>query len=86
MVRGKLIFTPLLALVLINMKNLKKGAEEIADGNLQYQVKLPDLVGDFRRHGETLNRIGDGMQVALEQKMQSERLKTELITNDVPRY
>ncbi len=77
----KLIFTPLLALVLINMKNLKKGAEEIADGNLQYQVKLQDLVGDFRRHGETLNRIGDGMQVALEQKMQSERLKTELITN-----
>ncbi len=77
----KLIFTPLLALVLINMKHLKKGAEEIADGNLQYQVKLPDLVGDFRRHGETLNRIGDGMQVALEQKMQSERLKTELITN-----
>lgn len=77
----KLIFTPLLALVLINMKYLKKGAEEIADGNLQYQVKLSDLVGDFRQHGETLNRIGDGMQVALEQKMQSERLKTELITN-----
>lgn len=77
----KLILTPLLALALINMKHLKKGAEEIADGNLDYQVKLPDLIGDFRRHGETLNRIGDGMQVALEQKMQSERLKTELITN-----
>lgn len=77
----KLIFTPLLALVLINMKHLKKSAEEIADGNLQYQVKTADLIGDFRRHGETLNRIGDGMQVALEQKMQSERLKTELITN-----
>ena len=77
----KPILTPLLALALINMKHLKKGAEEIADGNLDYQVKLPDLIGDFRRHGETLNRIGDGMQVALEQKMQSERLKTELITN-----
>ncbi len=77
----KLILTPLLALALVNMKHLKKGAEEIADGNLDYQVKLPDLIGDFRRHGETLNRIGDGMQVALEQKMQSERLKTELITN-----
>ncbi|MCI8611230.1 MAG: HAMP domain-containing histidine kinase [Clostridiales bacterium] len=77
----KLILTPLLALALINMKHLKKGAEEIADGNLNYQVKLPDLIGDFRRHGQTLNRIGDGMQVALEQKMQSERLKTELITN-----
>ena len=77
----KLILTPLLALVLINMKQLKRGAEEIADGNLQYQVKLPDLIGDFRKHGETLNRIGDGMQVALERQMQSERLKTELITN-----
>ena len=77
----KLILTPLLALVLMNMKHLKKGAEEIADGNLNYQVKLPDMIGDFRRHGETLNRIGDGMQVALEQKIQSERLKTELITN-----
>ncbi len=77
----KMLLTPLLALALINMKQLKKGAEEIADGNLQYQIKLPDLVGDFRRHGETLNRIGDGMQVALERQMQSERLKTELITN-----
>ena len=36
---------------------------------------------DVKRHAEHLNAIGEGMNKAVEQRMKSERLKTELITN-----
>ena len=36
---------------------------------------------EFRSHGENLNSIATGMAIAVNQKMKSERLKTELITN-----
>ena len=78
----KLLLTPVLMWALINMKRLQKGAEQIAGGNLDYKINLtPMMLWDFRRHGESLNHIGDGLQVAVERQMQSERLKTELITN-----
>lgn len=35
----------------------------------------------FKEHGENLNRIGEGISAAVEQRMKSEHLKTELITN-----
>ena len=39
------------------------------------------LYGEFRRYGEHLNAISDGMSIAIEQHTKSERMKTELITN-----
>ena len=35
----------------------------------------------LRKHGENLNSIAGGMTAAVEQKLRSERMKTELITN-----
>lgn len=36
---------------------------------------------DCKKHGENLNKIGEGMSKAVDERMKSERLKTELITN-----
>ena len=36
---------------------------------------------DFKAHGEDLNRIGEGLSLAVEDRLKSERMKTELITN-----
>ena len=36
---------------------------------------------DFKKHGENLNGLGQAMAAAVEQRMKSEKLKTELITN-----
>ena len=36
---------------------------------------------DLKKHGENLNQIAAGMSVAVENRMKSERMKTELITN-----
>jgi len=39
------------------------------------------MFGDFKEFGETLNGISEGMGRAVEDKLKSERFKTELITN-----
>lgn len=36
---------------------------------------------DFKKHGENLNRIGEGIARAVDERTKSERFKTELITN-----
>ncbi len=63
------------------MRRIERGGREISNGNLGYRVDLSYMPTDFRRHAENLNRIGDGLSLAVEEKMKSERLKTELITN-----
>jgi signal transduction histidine kinase len=39
------------------------------------------MILDFKDFGEKLNSIGDGLQNAVNEKVKSERFKTELITN-----
>ena len=39
------------------------------------------MLQSFREHGDDLNAISEGMIHAVDQKMRSERMKTELITN-----
>ena len=76
------------SLVAINLHRLQRAAEHLAAGEVglsdtkaDARVDTGHLFGDFRRHGENLNRIREGMHRAVEQRMKSERLKTELITN-----
>jgi len=76
-----LIFMLLVLLISILLVKIKKGGEEIAKGNLDYKINTEMMFGDFRRFGETLNHINIGMQNAVNEKMKSERMKTELITN-----
>ena len=65
----------------VNMKKLQRAGKELADGNMEYRVDTGTLFGDYRRYGEDLNHIGDGISVAVEEKVKSERFRTELITN-----
>lgn len=60
---------------------LKEGAKRIAAGDMDYQIDTSEMVADLKEHGETLNSISDGLSRAVEQRLKSERMKTELITN-----
>lgn len=60
---------------------LKKGSAALAEGNLQYKMNTSHMILNFREQGENLNRIAQGINTAVEQRMKSEHLKTELITN-----
>lgn len=63
------------------LQKLKKAGEQLANGNLEYKVDISRMFRTFRRHGNNLNSLSKGALIAMEQKIKSERLKTELITN-----
>ncbi len=63
------------------MKRLQIAAKTIADGDLDYRVDTKRMLWDFKAHGEALNHIGEGLSLAVDDRMKSERMKTELITN-----
>ena len=65
----------------IGLKKLQKGGEALASGNLSYHMETKGLLWDLKKHGENLNSIANGMAIAVEDRMKSERMKTELITN-----
>ena len=53
----------------------------LAEGEADYKVDTSRLVWSFKEHGENLNSLGQGISKAVAERMRSERLKTELITN-----
>ncbi|MEG1789189.1 MAG: HAMP domain-containing sensor histidine kinase [Oscillospiraceae bacterium] len=65
----------------LQMKTLKKAGESLAAGDFDYKIDTDKMYWEFKSHGENLNSIASGMAIAVNQKMKSERLKTELITN-----
>ncbi len=68
-------------IIAAQMDSLKKGGEQLANGDLEYRVDTRRMFPIFRSHGKNLNSISEGFSIALEQKMKSERMKTDLITN-----
>ncbi len=70
-----------LAFGAINMHKLKEGAKKIAAGNVDYKLDTDHMLWEFKNHGETLNNINDGISVAVNERLKSEHMQTELITN-----
>lgn len=63
------------------LRKLKDAGEHMAKGDLTYRVDTNGLFWDFKKHGENLNSISEGLAIAVDERMKSERFKTELITN-----
>ncbi|MBQ3230093.1 MAG: HAMP domain-containing histidine kinase [Clostridia bacterium] len=63
------------------MRKLQAGGNALAKGDLAYKTDTKLMFWDFKKHGENLNSIADGMVIAVEERLQSERMKAELITN-----
>lgn len=67
---------------------LHEGAKKIAAGDLDYRVPSDVMHWEFQAHGEALNAIRDGIDAAVEERVQaveerikSERMRNELLTN-----
>ena len=65
----------------MSFRQLCRGTESIAQGDLDYQIDIQRMPGDLRSHAQALNNIAAGLSGVLEEKMKSERFKAELITN-----
>ncbi|MCM1553798.1 MAG: HAMP domain-containing histidine kinase, partial [Butyrivibrio sp.] len=77
----KALIVPIVLYCALAFKKLCRASEELAGGNSGYKLSTRYLMWDFKKQGENLNRLGEGIAKAVEQRMRSERLKTELITN-----
>lgn len=77
----KMIMVPAVMWVSICLRKLQAAGEALADGDLEYKADTKGTFWDFKKHAENLNSIADGMSRAVDERMKSERMKTELITN-----
>ena len=65
----------------LQLQQVRDMGAALAAGDLEAQLDTEKMYFDVKRHAEDLNAIGVGMNKAVEQRLKSERLKTELITN-----
>ena len=77
----KIILIPMVIAIAVMLKKLQTSGEVLAGGDLSHTVDTKNLVGNFKKHGESLNQIKAGLSTAVDKQMKSERLKSELITN-----
>ena len=78
---GKIMEAALILYVLLQMKILRDGAKRVAAGDLNQKIPTDKMRWVFKEHAEDINRVADGIEIAVEEQMKSERFKTELITN-----
>lgn len=77
----KLVEIPVVILVCLQLNRLKEGGERIASGNYQEPIDTKGMFWEFKKHADNINHVGDGISLAVEERMKSERFRTELITN-----
>ena len=76
----KPVLTAALFAFVIGLKKLQDGAKRMAEGDMS-PVPEKYLFPSEKQHAQSLNSIGRGAVLAAEQRLKSERMKTELITN-----
>mgnify|MGYP004535500581 FL=1 len=67
--------------IAIGFATLQRGSKALAEGDYSKPVDTRFLRGDLKRCGENLNKVQRGVQRAVDERLRSERMKTELITN-----
>ena len=65
----------------VQLKMLKRGGEAIANGDFDYRINNKELWPMLRGHAYNLNSAAVGMSKAVDDRLKSERFRTELITN-----
>ena len=63
------------------LKTLQTAGRKLAAGDLTYTVDTEKMYPVLKEHGDDLNAVSVGMNRAVNERMKSERFKTELITN-----
>ena len=63
------------------LRRLREGTRAIAAGEEKVEIDTKYLLGDFKAQAEDLTHIREGLSRAVDERMKSERFRTELITN-----
>ncbi len=67
--------------IAIQLRKIKDTTKDIANGNIYRKIDTRYMFLDIKEHAENINNINDGIANAVQDRMKSERFKTELITN-----
>jgi signal transduction histidine kinase len=68
-------------MVALQLRRLEKGALALVEGHVEARIDTKHMLPTLKKHAENLNSIANGMNRAVEARMKSERMKTDLITN-----
>lgn len=77
----KLLLGPAILYIALMLRKLKIAGDKLAAGDITYRASTKGLWGDFKKHAVNLNAVSDSVTIAVEERLKSERMKTELITN-----
>lgn len=77
----KVVEVLVVVLAVLQLSKLQEGSKRIVDGDLETPIDTSHMFWDFKKHGENINKMTEGISKAVEEQMKSERFKTELITN-----
>ena len=77
----KMVLIPIMVLIAINTQRLEEAGIALANGQTDFVIDRKALVGRYKRHADNLSNLQTGMNRAVDEKLKSERMKTELITN-----
>ena len=67
--------------IVVQFRQIFDGGERIAKGDYSHPIDTGKVMYELRAHAENLNNVQTGVAAAVEEKMKSERFRTELITN-----
>ena len=77
-----LIFVPSLVK---KFRNIKQGVEEVKNGNLSYKIETDygekGIKGELDRLADNINQISRASNIAVQNELKNQRMKTELISN-----
>lgn len=77
----KILLYPVVLYIAWMLRRLKNAGAELASGDITSPVDTKGLVLDFKQHAVNLNKVSDSVGLAVDERLKSERMKTELITN-----
>ena len=67
--------------IVVQFRQIFDGGARIAKGDYSHPIDTGKMMYELRAHAENLNNVQTGVAAAVEEKMKSERFRTELITN-----
>lgn len=65
----------------VSIQRICRASDALAEGGLDQKISLFGLYGEYREIAENLNCASKDINIAIEEQLKSERMKTELITN-----
>lgn len=64
-----------------SISELRRSAEKVIESNSSVDIDVDSFSGDLKAVAEALNRLDEGIQLAVDERVKSDRMKIELLTN-----